>query len=105
MTEAKFCKLFNKFSDDDDDEFLKDERIKPERRLHRRPDINAFLLLDKLAGELHEGADRDIICSASHDEFSLHLDPKDVCKHATEEDIRDLIRCGVRIDGGFVMFA
>lgn len=102
MTEQDVIGLFRKH---EDEEYIKDKRIAPERRLHRRPDINAFLLLDRLLGG--EGT-RDIICAAEHDEFFLDAGPESIAERATEEDIVDLIRCGVRYDGshgGFAMFA
>ena len=102
MTEQEFEKLFRAI-DAEGDEYLEDDRIKSERRLHIRRDLNAFLLLDKLAGR--EDDNSPMICHARHDEYHLDLSPEDVCQNATEEDIRDLIRCGVRLDGGFVMFA
>lgn len=99
---ARFKAISN---EDDGDEYLKDERIRPDRRLHRRPDVNAILLLDKLAGD-KAALDRDAICSAAHDQFWLDVDPAAICETATDEDIRDLIRCGVSIEGdGFYMFA
>jgi hypothetical protein len=75
------------------DEFLKGERITPERRLHKRPDINAFILLDRLIPGEH-----DIVTAASHDEIYLGIECDELAKVATEEDIIDLIRCGVRYD-------
>lgn len=77
-----------------EDEYLKYEDILPERRLHNRDDINAFLLLDKLVpGKL------DMVASACHDEFYLDISPEDLEGVATEEDILDLIRCGVLYEG------
>lgn len=83
------------------DEYLEGGRIDPSRRLHKRTDLNAFLLLDKL----RPGKD-DIVSAASHDEFFLSVSLSNLAGKATREDILDLIRCGVRFhDGGFCMFA
>ena len=98
MTKKQFLKLFDLISNDEErDEFLKDERIKPERRLHSRCDMNAFLLLDSLSTR-KAGKRMDIVCRADYDEIWLEITPGDVAKNATEEDIADLIRCGVRMD-------
>lgn len=77
------------------DEFLKYERVKPERRLHARPDLNAFLLLDKLVP-----GDTDLISAAMHDEIFFGVEPYQVMKAASEEDLLDLIRCGFRLPKG-----
>lgn len=77
--------------------------IKPERRLHHRPDLNAFLLLDKLC---QTRVERDMVSSASHDEIYLDVTPVDLNGLATREDILDLVRCGVRYsEDSFCMFA
>jgi len=77
------------------------EGIESGRRLHARPDLNAFLLLDRLVpGEC------DMVCSAEHDEIYLDVDPEALARVATEEDIADLVRCGVRFhDDSLCMFA
>lgn len=72
-------------------EFLKFERV--ENKLSKRPDIHAFLLLDQLVP-----GDRDMICSASHDEIWLETDLEKLAAVAEPEHIRDLVRCGVRYD-------
>lgn len=80
--------VFDKF----DDEFLKFERV--ENRLSNRPDLHAFLLLDKLVP-----SDRDMVSNASHDEIWLEVDLEAlVAAGITEDQIRDLVRCGIRID-------
>lgn len=91
--EQKLVDKFVAFKDDHEDEFLADEDIKPERRLHARPDINAFLLLDKLFP-----GDRDMVSAAEHDEIFLDVEPWELMKVASEEDLLDLIRCGVFYD-------
>ena len=68
--------------------------IKPERRLHLRPDLNAFLLLDKLLMP----SPRDIVASVEHDEFFVDVVLQQLVGIATHEDILDLIRCGVKFD-------
>ena len=70
------------------DQFLKFENVR--NKLHRRPDLNAFLLLDKLVPE--EG---DIVTNASHDEIYLGTDVDKLLAVASSDDLLDLHRCGV----------
>ena len=84
MDEEQIHDLFEKHND----EFLKFERI--EKKRSTRPDIHAFLLLNELCP-----LDRDIVCSASHDQIWLDPDAGEVCGKATVDQIVELIRCGV----------
>ena len=79
--------VFNRF----EGEFLKFERV--ENKLHPRKDLCAFLLLDKLVPDT-----RNIVAAAQHDEIYLGTECSTLAKVATEEDIINLIRCGVRYD-------
>lgn len=83
-------KVFEKYND----EYLKFELV--ENKLHSRPDVCAFLLLDKLVGK----SDRDIIAGAGYDEIFLDIDCRELAKKVTDEDVRTLARCGVRYDEG-----
>lgn len=85
-------KTFDKFYEAHSDEhFLKFDAIPAERRLSQRPDLNAFLLLDKLVP-----GKSDMVACAEHDEIYLEVDTKKLMKVATEEQLLDLIRCGCR---------
>lgn len=80
-------------------EFLKFERI--ENPLSVRPDLHAFLLLDQIVPPVsnHSGEGYpDMVCSAAHDEIWLTTDTDALAELASEEQIIDLIRCGVRYD-------
>ena len=77
---------FEKFSD----EYIKFENVR--QRLHHRPDICAFLILDKLIPVFG----KDMVSAAEHDEIYLDTDIERLAEVATEEDIADLVRCGVR---------
>lgn len=77
--------VFDKF----DDEFLKFERV--ENKRSKRPDLHAFLLLDELVP-----GTSDMVCAAEHDEFFIEVSPEKLAEVATEDQIRDLVRCGVR---------
>lgn len=85
--------------DEFEDEFLKFERVK--EKFSSRPDLHAFILLDKLLP-----GTEDMVAAAEHDEIYLSPDPKELAKLATKDELRDLHRCGVRADdNGLCMFA
>jgi hypothetical protein len=77
-----------KFFEDHENEFLEFKRV--ENKLSNRPDLHAFLLLEKLV----PGKD-DIVGSAAHDEIYLSTDVEKLLKVASEQDLIDLRRCGV----------
>lgn len=99
MTLEELLDLFDQHSD----LYLKTEGIKDERKLHPRRDLHAFLLLDKL----HEGDGKNLnaVASAGHEEIWLQVAPEEIAANAVEEDITDLIRCGVRYDRSYSCFA
>ena len=68
----------------------------------KRPDLCAFMLLDKLVPNT-----RDMIAGAEHDEIYLDISLDDLIEaKATKEDIEFLVRCGVRNgEYGLCMFA
>lgn len=82
----------------DGEEYIQFDRVQNKRS--NRPDLHAFLLLDELFPE-----NRDMVCAARHDEIFLDVSEDDAGT-LTDEQIIELIRCGVRFgDGGLVMFA
>lgn len=76
-----------------DDDFLKFEKVK--EKLSKRPDLHAFILLDKLVP-----GKNDLISAAEHDEYYLSIEPDELRKAATKDQLRDLHRCGIRHDEG-----
>ena len=72
-----------------EDEYIKFDRIEQPRS--KRPDLHAFLLLD----EILPGT-RDLISCSEHDEFFLDIDCDAFAAVVTDDQIRDLVRCGVR---------
>jgi len=64
-----------------------------QKKLSSRPDIHAFLLLDSMFP-----GTSDIIDGASHDEIYLSVPVDDLLMRATEDQVVELIRCGVRYD-------
>ena len=84
-----------------EDEFLKFDRVPESDRLSNRPDLHAFMLLDRLVP-----GNKDMVAGAQHDEIYLSPDPEELLKVATKEQLRDLHRCGVRCNyDGLQMFA
>lgn len=79
--------MFNKF----DDDYGKFDDVTD--KLHNRPDLCAMLILDKLIP-----GNRDMVYASSHDVIYLDVDLDELAKVATESDIRNLSRCGVRGD-------
>lgn len=83
-------------------DYLKFERV--ENKFSERPDIHALILLDKLQPR----PGRDIISGAEHDIFYLGIDAEKLNEIVTDDQLRDLIRCGVHYDrdgDGLAMFA
>jgi hypothetical protein len=80
--------LFDKYTD----EYIKFGRVA--NKLSSRPDVHAFLLLDRLVP-----GTADLICHSEHDEIWLGVEPEDLAKVITEEQVIELVRCGVRFDG------
>lgn len=85
MTTPDIQATFEKF----DAEFLRFDRI--ENKLSARPDLHAFLLLDRLFP-----GTTDMVSAAEHDEIFLEVSPEALVGKATEGQILDLVRCGLR---------
>lgn len=81
---------FEKF----DKEFCEFERI--DNPPNKRRDLCAMIMMDRLV----PGSAR-ILESAEHDEVYFSIDTSELAEVATENDIRDLIRCGVRIGSDY----
>lgn len=73
------------------DEYIEFERIASKRS--HRPDLHAFLLLDEL-----QPGQRDIVEAAEHDVFYLNIDVDALEAVITDDQILELVRCGVRLD-------
>lgn len=81
---------FKKYEDD----FLKFEEIAAP--VSKRSDLCAFLILERLLP-----GEEDIIGASEHDEFFLSIDVEKLAEVATELEIRDLVRCGIRYDSQY----
>jgi hypothetical protein len=82
------------FYEEHEDEFLKFDRI--DHKLSNRPDLHAFLLLDKLVP-----GNSDIVSSAGHDEIYLDTGVDNLLAAATEDELIELHRCGVLYGGDY----
>lgn len=80
-------------------EYLKFKSIKNPR--HPVPDMCAFLLLCELDPQ---GTQHYIIGCAEHDEVWLSANPEVIERAATEDQIIELLRCGVLWDEGVESF-
>lgn len=80
----------SKFWEENDDHSHRFEEIPASRRFSNRPDLHAFNLLDRLVPGTTE-----MIRWSRSDEVFLGVDITDLTKVATEEDLLDLIRCGM----------
>ena len=81
--------IFGDFEDD----FLKFDKVCP--RYSNRPDLHAFVLLDKLCP-----GTEDIISDGEHDQIFLNIDVEELKKFASKENLLELHRCGVFYEEG-----
>lgn len=76
-----------------EDEYLEFHKV--EDKASNRPDLCAFIALDRL---VPSERGNDIVSSAEHDEIWLATDVEKLAAVATKEDVLMLVRCGVRLD-------
>jgi len=72
-------------------QFLKLKLV--ENKLNFRRDLHVFLLLDKLTP-----SDRCMVSGAEHDQIWLDTDLENLAEVITEEQVIELIRCGVMLE-------
>jgi hypothetical protein len=75
------------------DNHCESNRIPDHQKKSRRADLHAFILLDQLCP-----GRGDMVCSAEHDQIFLEVEPDQLITAATEEQVLELIRCGLRYD-------
>lgn len=99
--EASVEELFERRIQQFEDDFLKFDGV--ESKFSTRPDLHAFIFLDRLLPE----TDRDIVCSAGHDQIWLDVSVEILNPLITDDELRDLVRCGIMYDtdDGLTMFA
>lgn len=73
-------------------DYMKFELV--ENKRSQRPDLHALMLLDELFPSDNGG---DMVAAAEHDEIWLDIDGEKL-NALTDEQIADLVRCGVRHD-------
>ena len=82
------------FFDQHEREYLQFDRIIAPNST--RPDLHAFLLLEELSSKANlSPRERPLISAVDHDKIYLDVDPEAISASATEQDLIDLIRCGV----------
>ena len=74
-----------------DSEFLGFEKVQNKRS--NRPDLHAFILLDRLFPDK-----KDIVSAAEHDKIYLDIED-DQISLLSDDEIIELSRCGVMYDG------
>lgn len=82
---------------------IADQSLPLVRDVSRR-DLKGLLLLDKLDPT---NSIRNMISSAEHDEVWLSADPKVVMENITQEQVQELVQCGIMYDedyDGFHLF-
>ena len=89
---TNLAEVFEKYQD----EYLEFDSI--EQPQHPRPDLCGLFLLHSLVAPLDSGLGRKMIRGAEHDEIWFDVEPEELALKATEEDIRVLVRCGIRLD-------
>ena len=89
MTRNDLKVFFNRYAETDESHNF--ERI--EVKFSKRHDLHAFILLDKLMPDGHA-----TISASKHDEIFLAFDVDELAELITEEQILELVRCGVGYD-------
>lgn len=89
MNREELISLFDKYSEEVTLCAFDDVKNK----YSKRSDLHAFILLDKIMPSTH-----DIICSARHQEIFLECKIEKLAKVITEEQIKELVACGVSYD-------
>ena len=77
-------------------EYRKFDRV--ENKLNAKPDLCAFLLLDRLVPDDPDDDEYYMVCSVVDGTIYLDTDCQRLAEVAMDTDIRTLIRCGVLYD-------
>jgi hypothetical protein len=88
MTRERLEKILH---EDEAREYLKFQLVLD--KLSGRADLHAFLLLDRLCP-----GSADIVSCAEHDEFYLSVEPAELEDAASDAQLVELRRCGLRYD-------
>lgn len=114
--DSKVKQMFDFIEEHLNDQYGEFHLVEP--KFATRPDLHAFIILDKLAPSIPTEHERgsgekylmysDIIACAEHDEVYLDFHDEDLNDKITIEMALDLYRCGIIYDednGGFKMNA
>lgn len=85
-------KLINQYCEDY--EGCKFERV--QNKLSQRADLHAFLLMDRILP-----SSDNIISRAEHKEIYFSVQIDDFASVVTQDEVLELVRCGVSYDGHF----
>lgn len=89
MTGDELRTLFQEYGETD--ESHKFDRVTV--KFSNRDDLHAFILLDKIMPKGHT-----MISAAEHDEIYLAFDMEELAVIITQEQVLELVRCGVSYD-------
>lgn len=92
MNSKELKELINQYCDDC--QGCKFELV--ENKLSNRADLHAFLLMDRILP-----GDSNIILSARHKEVYFSFKMDEFAAVVTQEEVLELVRCGVCYDGHF----
>lgn len=106
MTLDEMIEIYEDYSENSN---YNDFQEMPEsEKLHRREDIHAFLLLDKIFERMdsQENKTTDIIQAAEHEIIYLSIDLDNIAETITKEEIISLAKAGVHFSesDGLYMF-
>jgi hypothetical protein len=97
MTSEEMTELFKKYGDSVSyNDFEKFEKID---KKSKRKDLHAFLLLDEILGD---SCSDDMVSEAEHDQIYLGVDMELLAEKITEEQVKELVICGVFISEGYL---
>lgn len=82
------------FFEEQNDEFIKFERV--ENKRSQRRDLHAFMQLDTWIP-----GDKKIIAAANHDIVYLEVSAQEVVENLSKDQIIELIRCGIGLDSEY----
>jgi hypothetical protein len=67
-----------------------------ENKLSQRADLHAFILMDRILP-----TNLNIISSARHKEIWFNINVDDFAAVVTEDEVLELVRCGISYDGQY----
>lgn len=95
MTLDEMIDIYNNYNENSDfDDF---KNMPESEKLHKREDLHAFLLLDKIFERMASQKNKtsDIIQAAEHDIIYLSIDLDNIAATITKEEIISLAKAGV----------